>query len=101
MGSNIQDLVRMLLVVPSIKVVSICLVTYQASCQFDEVMILNQYLMDVSEGMHDIFCWRLEGFSQLTLYMFFPDGAILLAEPIQFLLLSLFRYYLDNNMFKI
>ncbi|CAB4028241.1 Hypothetical predicted protein [Paramuricea clavata] len=75
-GSRIDDLVRMLLGVPSVRVVGVCLVTNRASSpKFNEkVAILNQYLTVVLEDKHNVFCWRHKGFTQPTISPFLPDG---------------------------
>ena len=75
-GSRIDDLVRMLLGVPSVRVVGVCLVTNRASSpKFNEkVAILNQYLTVVLEDKHNVFCWRHKGFTQPTISPFLADG---------------------------
>ena len=75
-GSKIEDLVRLLLGVTSIKVIGVCLVSDRAaSPEFNsKVRILNQYLTVVLDGMHNVFCWRHRGFTHPAIPPFLPDG---------------------------
>ena len=68
-GSKIDDLVALLLTVPTVKVFGVCLVTFRASSpEFNEkVTLLNQYLKVVFEDVFNVFCWTHKGFTQPTI----------------------------------
>ena len=75
-GSKIDDLVALLLTVPTVKVIGVCLVTFQASSpEFNEkVTLLNQYLKVVFDDVFKVFCWMHKGFTQPTILPFLKDG---------------------------
>ena len=75
-GSKIDDLVALLLTVPTVKVIGVCLVTFRASSpEFNEkVTLLNQYLKVVFDDVFNVFCWTHKGFTQPTISPFLKDG---------------------------
>jgi hypothetical protein len=76
-GSKIDDLVHLLLVVTSIRlVIGVCLVfDRDSSPEFNaKVRILNQYLTVIFNGMHNVFCWSHKGFTRPSISQFLPDG---------------------------
>ena len=75
-GSKIDDLVALLLTVPTVKVIGVCLVTFRASSpEFNEkVTLLNQYLKVVFEDVFNVFCWTHKGFTQPTISPLLKDG---------------------------
>ena len=75
-GSKLDDLVHLLLGVASFQVIGVCLVSdWAAYPEFNsKVMILNQYLTVVLDGMHNVFSWRHRCFTHPAIPPFLPDS---------------------------
>ena len=75
-GSEIDDLVQLLLQSYSVRVIGVCEVIPRVRAPFFNAAapILNQYLTDVLELCPNVFSWRHTGFSNPTVSPYFPDG---------------------------
>ena len=75
-GSEIEELVRLLLDTFSVWVISVCKALPRVRAPFFNATasILNQYLCGVLEPIPSVFCWRHGGFDNPSLHPYFPDG---------------------------
>ena len=75
-GSEIDDLVQLLLQSYSVRVIGVCEVIPRVRAPFFNAAapILNQYLTDVLELCPNVFSWRHTGFSNPTVSPYLPDG---------------------------
>ena len=68
-GSEIDDLVQLLLQLYSVRVIGVRAPFFNAAA-----LILNHYLTDVLELCPNVFSWRHKGFSNPTVSPYLPDG---------------------------
>lgn len=79
-GSNIEELVRLLLDHFSVRVIVVCHVTSRAKSHAiksnfnDKTAILNQYTRVVLEQFSPVLCWTHRGFTNTSVTPFLPDG---------------------------
>ena len=75
-GSEIDDLVQLLLQFYSVRVIGVCEVIPRVRAPFfnNAAPILNQYLHDVLELRPNVFSWRHSGFSNPTVSPYLRDG---------------------------
>ena len=75
-GSEIDDLVQLLLQSYSVRVIGVCEVIPRVRAPFFNAAapILNQYLTDVLQLCPNVFSWRHTGFSNPTVSPYLPDG---------------------------
>ena len=75
-GSEIEELVHLLLQSFSIKVIGVCevLPRVNASVFNGAASILNQYLFDVLQPIPNVFCWRHKGFKNPSVHPYLLDG---------------------------
>ena len=74
-GSEIEELVRLLLDTFSVRVIGVCEVLPRVGAPFfnGAASILNQYLCGVLEPSN-VFCWRHRGFDNPSVQPYLPDG---------------------------
>ena len=75
-GSEIDDLIQLLLQFYSLRVIGVCEVIPRVRTPFFNTAapILNQYLHDVLELRPNVFSWRHSGFSNPTVSPYLRDG---------------------------
>ena len=75
-GSEIEELVRLLLDTFSVRVIGVCEVIPHVGAAFfnSAASILNQYLSGVLEPIPNVFCWRHRGFNNPLVHLYLPDG---------------------------
>ena len=75
-GSEIDDLVQLLLQSSSVRVIGVCEVIPRVRAPFFNAAapILNQYLTDVLQLCPNVFSWHRTGFSNPTVRPYLPDG---------------------------
>ena len=75
-GSEIEELVRLLLDTFSVRVIGVCEVIPRVRAPFftGAASILNQYLCGVLEPISNVFCWRHRGFNNPSVDPYLPDG---------------------------
>ena len=75
-GSEIEELVRLLLDTFSVRVIGVCEVLPRVGAPFfnGAASILNQYLCGVLEPIPNVFCWRHRGFDNPSVHPYLPDG---------------------------
>ena len=75
-GSEIEELVRLLLDTFSVRVIGVCEVLPRVGAPFfnGAASILNQYLCGVLEPIPNVFCWRHRGFDNPSVQPYLPDG---------------------------
>ena len=75
-GSEIEELVRLLLDTFSVRVIGVCEVLPRVRAPFfnGAASILNQYLCGVLEPIPNVFCWRHRGFDNPSVHPYLPDG---------------------------
>ena len=75
-GSEIEELVRLLLDTFSVRVIGVCEVLARVGAPFfnGAASILNQYLCGVLEPFPNVFCWRHRGFDNPSVHPYLPDG---------------------------
>ena len=75
-GSEIEELVRLLLETFSVRVIGVCEVIPRVRAQFfnGAASILNQYLCGVLEPIPNVFCWRHRGFNNPSVHPYLPVG---------------------------
>ena len=75
-GSEIEELVRLLLDSFSVRVIGVCEVLPRARAPFfnDAALIFNHYLGGVLEPIPNVFCWRHRGFDNPLVHPYLPDG---------------------------
>ena len=75
-GSEIEELVRLLLDTFSVRVIGVCEVLPRARARFfnSAALILNQYLGGVLEPIPYVLCWRHRGFDNSSVHSYLPDG---------------------------
>ena len=75
-GSEIEELVRLLLDTFSVRVIGVCEVIPRVGAPFfnSAASILNQYLGGILEPIPNAFCWRHRGFNNPSVHPYLPDG---------------------------
>ena len=75
-GSEIEELVCLLLDTFSVRVIGVCEVLPRVRAPFfnGAASILNQYLCGVLEPIPNVFCWRHRGFDNPSVHPYLPDG---------------------------
>ena len=75
-GSEIDDLVQLLLQSSSVRVIGVCEVIPRVRAPFFNAAapILNRYLTDVLQLCPNVFSWHRKGFSNSTVRPYLPDG---------------------------
>ena len=75
-GSEIEELVHLLLDTFSVRDIGMCEVLPCVRAPFfnGTASILNQYLCGVLEPIPNVFCWRHRGFDNPSVHPYLPDG---------------------------
>lgn len=75
-GSEIEELVRLLLDSYSVRVIGVCEVIPCVCAPFFNAAarMLNQYLRGVLDPIPNVFCWQHRGFSEPSVDPYLPDG---------------------------
>ena len=79
-GSEIEELVKLLSTEFSVKVVGVCHVTPRDNLHGmyeslnKKALVLNQYVRVVLEHIEPVFCWTHQGFLNPSVSPFLPDG---------------------------
>ena len=75
-GSEIEELVRLLLEKFFVQVICVCEVLPRVKAPFFNgvASILNQYLRGVLDPIPNVFCWRHRGFDNPSIHPYLPDG---------------------------
>lgn len=75
-GSEIEELVRLLLDSYSVRVIGVCEVIPRVRAPFFNAAarMLNQYLRGVLDPIPNVFCWQHRGFSEPSLHPYLSDG---------------------------
>ena len=91
-GSEIEELVRLLLDSYAVRVIGVCEVIprVRAPIFSDAALILNQYLRGVLDPIPNVFCWQHRGFSKPSRDLYLSDG-VHVNSPGQYLLYCSYR----------
>ena len=75
-GSEIEELVRLLLDSYAVRVIGVCEVIPRVRAPIfnDAALILNQYLRGVLDPIPNVFCWQHRGFSEPSRDLYLSDG---------------------------
>ena len=75
-GSEIEELVSLLLKSYSVRVIGVCEVIPRVRAPFlnDAALVLNQYLRGVLDPIPNVFCWRHRGFTDPSVDPYASDG---------------------------
>ena len=73
-GSEIEELVRLLLDTFSVWVVGVVGAPFFNSA----ALILNQYLGGILEPIPNVFCWHHRGFNNPSVHPYLPNGPVIL-----------------------
>ena len=68
-GSEIEELVRLLLDTYSVRVIGVCEVIPRV-----QAMVLSHYLRGVLDLIPNVFCWQHHGFRNPSVHPYLPDG---------------------------
>ena len=75
-GSEIEELVRLLLDSYTVRVIGVCEVILRVRAPIfnDAALILNQYLRGVLDPIPNVFCWQHRAFSEPSRDLYLSDG---------------------------
>ena len=75
-GSQIEELVRLLHNTFSVRIIAVCEVLPRVKAPFfnGAPSILNHYLSGVLKPIPNVFCWRHRGFHNPLVHPYLPDG---------------------------
>ena len=76
LGSEMEELVCLILHSYSVRVIGVCEVIPRVRAPFFNAaaLVLNQYLRGVLDPIPNAFCWHHQGFSNPSIHPYLPDG---------------------------